>query len=60
MFTGRYEEIIEPERIVYTANMDPAVIHVTVEFSTKASVRRWSSRKKASQIRSSDKLCPKA
>jgi len=31
-FTGRYEEIIEPERIVYTANMGPAMIRVTIEF----------------------------
>jgi uncharacterized protein YndB with AHSA1/START domain len=31
-FTGRYEEIIEPERIVYTANMGPAIIRVTIEF----------------------------
>ena len=30
--TGRYEEVIEPERIVYTANMGPATIRVTVEF----------------------------
>ena len=31
-FTGRYEEIVEPERIVYTANMGPAMIRVTIEF----------------------------
>jgi uncharacterized protein YndB with AHSA1/START domain len=31
-FTGTYEEIIEPERIVYTANMGPAMIRVTIEF----------------------------
>jgi uncharacterized protein YndB with AHSA1/START domain len=31
-FTGKYEEIIEPERIVYTANMGPAMIRVTIEF----------------------------
>lgn len=31
-FAGRYEEIIEPERIVYTANMGPATIRVTIEF----------------------------
>lgn len=31
-FTGTYQEIIEPERIVYTANMGAAVIRVTVEF----------------------------
>lgn len=30
--TGRYEEVIEPERIVYTANMGPATIRVTIEF----------------------------
>lgn len=30
--TGRYEEIVEPERIVYTANMGPATIRVTIEF----------------------------
>jgi len=30
--TGRYEEIIEPERIVYTMNMGPAVVRVTIEF----------------------------
>ena len=31
-FTGRYEEIIVPERIVYTANMGPATIRVRIEF----------------------------
>jgi uncharacterized protein YndB with AHSA1/START domain len=31
-FAGRYEEIIAPERIVYTANMGPAVIRVTIDF----------------------------
>jgi uncharacterized protein YndB with AHSA1/START domain len=31
-FMGRYEEIIEPERIVYSANMGPALIRVTIEF----------------------------
>jgi uncharacterized protein YndB with AHSA1/START domain len=29
---GTYEEIIEPERIVYSANMGPVVTRVTVEF----------------------------
>lgn len=31
-FTGTYEEIVEPERIVYTANMGPATIRVAIEF----------------------------
>lgn len=31
-FTGTYEEIVEPERIVYRANMGPATTRVTVEF----------------------------
>lgn len=31
-FTGTYEEIVEAERIVYTANMGPATIRVKIEF----------------------------
>lgn len=31
-FTGTYEEIVEPERIVYHANLGPATTRVTVEF----------------------------
>src|SRR5438067_4319500 len=31
-FTGTYEEIVEPERIVYRANLGPAVTRVMVEF----------------------------
>jgi uncharacterized protein YndB with AHSA1/START domain len=31
-FTGTYEEIVEPERIVYHANFGNAVTRVTVEF----------------------------
>ncbi|HYA98307.1 MAG TPA: SRPBCC domain-containing protein [Methylomirabilota bacterium] len=31
-FTGKYEEITEPEKIVYTANMGPATIRITIEF----------------------------
>ena len=31
-FMGRYEEIVEEERIVYTANMGPATIRVKIEF----------------------------
>ena len=30
--TGKYEEIIEPERIVYQVNLGPATARVTVEF----------------------------
>jgi uncharacterized protein YndB with AHSA1/START domain len=30
--TGTYDDIVEPERIVYHANMGPAVTRVTVEF----------------------------
>ena len=30
--TGQYEEIVAPQRIVYTMNMGPATIRVTVEF----------------------------
>ena len=30
--TGKYEEIVEPARIVYSANLGPAVTRVTVEF----------------------------
>ena len=30
--TGTYEEIIEPQRIVYSLNMGPATIRVTIEF----------------------------
>jgi uncharacterized protein YndB with AHSA1/START domain len=31
-FSGKYEEIIHLRRIVYTANMGPAEIRVTIEF----------------------------
>src|SRR5262245_3898338 len=31
-FTGRYEEIVEPQKIVYRANLGPATTRVTVEF----------------------------
>jgi uncharacterized protein YndB with AHSA1/START domain len=31
-FSGTYEEIVEPERIVYSANIGPAVTRVRVEF----------------------------
>jgi uncharacterized protein YndB with AHSA1/START domain len=31
-FTGTYDEIVEPERIVYRANLGPAITRVTVEF----------------------------
>ncbi len=31
-FTGRYDEIVEPERIAYTADFGMAVTHVMVEF----------------------------
>jgi uncharacterized protein YndB with AHSA1/START domain len=31
-FTGVYEEIVVPERIVYQANLGPAVTRVTAEF----------------------------
>ena len=31
-FTGTYEEIVVPEKIVYRAQMGPATIRVTVEF----------------------------
>ncbi|MBV9762340.1 MAG: SRPBCC domain-containing protein [Acidobacteriaceae bacterium] len=30
--TGTYEEIVEPEKIVYRANLGPTVTRVTVEF----------------------------
>src|SRR5437660_149888 len=30
--TGTYLEIVEPERIVYDANLGPAITRVTVEF----------------------------
>jgi uncharacterized protein YndB with AHSA1/START domain len=30
-FTGVYEEIVEPQRIVYRANLGPAVTRVSVE-----------------------------
>jgi len=30
--TGKYEEIVEPARIVYSANLGPVVTRVTVEF----------------------------
>jgi uncharacterized protein YndB with AHSA1/START domain len=29
---GTYEEIVEPERIVYRVNLGPAVTRVTIEF----------------------------
>jgi uncharacterized protein YndB with AHSA1/START domain len=31
-FTGKYDEIVEPERIVYHANLGPATTRVVVEF----------------------------
>jgi uncharacterized protein YndB with AHSA1/START domain len=31
-FTGRYDEIVEPERIVYHADFGPATTRVSVEF----------------------------
>lgn len=31
-FMGRYEEVVEAERIVYSANMGPATIRVKIEF----------------------------
>jgi uncharacterized protein YndB with AHSA1/START domain len=31
-FTGTYEEIVEAERIVYTAKMGPGTIRVKIEF----------------------------
>jgi uncharacterized protein YndB with AHSA1/START domain len=31
-FTGTYDEIVEPARIVYHANLGPATTRVTVEF----------------------------
>lgn len=31
-FAGKYVEIIEPERIIYTADMGGATIRVTIEF----------------------------
>jgi uncharacterized protein YndB with AHSA1/START domain len=31
-FSGTYEEIIEPEKIVYSANLGPATIRVTIQF----------------------------
>ena len=31
-FSGAYDEIVEPEKIVYHANFGPAVTRVTVEF----------------------------
>jgi len=30
--TGKYEEIVIPEKIAYTANLGPAITRVTVEF----------------------------
>lgn len=36
-FTGRYEEIVEPERIVYRATFGPATTRVTVEFNERNS-----------------------
>jgi uncharacterized protein YndB with AHSA1/START domain len=30
--TGKYDEIVEPERIVYHANLGPATTRITVEF----------------------------
>jgi uncharacterized protein YndB with AHSA1/START domain len=38
--TGTYEQIVEPERIVYSANLGPAVTRVTVEFLEEASGTR--------------------
>jgi uncharacterized protein YndB with AHSA1/START domain len=35
--TATYDEIVEPERIVYRANIGPAVIHICVEFFEDAS-----------------------
>lgn len=32
LFTGTYDEIVEPERIVYRANFGPVVTRVIVEF----------------------------
>lgn len=32
VFSGTYEEIIEPERIVYSANLGPAIIRVIIQF----------------------------
>jgi uncharacterized protein YndB with AHSA1/START domain len=31
-FSGTYEEIIEPEKIVYSANLGPATIRVSIQF----------------------------
>src|SRR6266478_7966072 len=30
--TGKYDEIVEPERIIYRANLGPAITKVMVEF----------------------------
>jgi uncharacterized protein YndB with AHSA1/START domain len=30
--TGKYDEIVEPKKISYHANLGPAVVHVVVEF----------------------------
>jgi uncharacterized protein YndB with AHSA1/START domain len=35
-FSGSYEEIVEPEKIVYRANLGPAVTKETVEFFDEA------------------------
>jgi len=32
VFSGTYEEVIEPEKIVYSANLGPATIRVTIQF----------------------------
>jgi uncharacterized protein YndB with AHSA1/START domain len=32
VITGQYDEIVEPEKIVYRVNLGPATTHVTVEF----------------------------
>jgi uncharacterized protein YndB with AHSA1/START domain len=35
-FTGKYDEIVEPERIVYNAKFGPVTTRVTVEFKESA------------------------
>lgn len=38
--TGVYEEIVEPEKIVYRANLGPAVTRVSVEFFEEGAATR--------------------
>jgi len=39
-FSGQYDEIVEPESIVYHANLGQAITRVVVEFSSRAKERK--------------------